>query len=118
MADEDCDRFWAKCYVEDINTIHTGDDSVNAGLLDTIRNAINWVLWILATVALCICMYWGFKMLTSWGDSKWYDAWLKVLKNAAIWLAIIWLSWMIVSVVFWFVETLSWWNQTQVSPVS
>ena len=109
----DCNRYWAKCGVSQISVIHSDDEKANSGLLDTIKNAINWILWILATVALCICMYWGFKMLTSGGDTKWYDAWRKVLKNAAIWLAIILLSWMIVSVVFRFVGTLSGWNQTQ-----
>ena len=110
---QDCNRFWAKCHVEDINTIHTDDKDVNSRLLDTIKNAINWILGILATVVLCFCMYWGFQMLTSGADSKWYDNWLKVLKNALIWLAIILLAWMIVSVVFRFVGTLSWWNQTK-----
>lgn len=114
-ANTDCNRWWEKCHVSDIHTIHTKDESVSSWLLDTIKNAINWILWILATVALCICMYWGFKMLTSGWDSKWYDAWWKVLKNAALWLAIILLSWMIVSVVFRFVGTLSWDNQTQSS---
>ena len=110
---EDCsNEFWAKCHVSGINTIHTKDESVNSTLLDTIKNAINRCLWILATVALCICMYAWFKMLTSWSDSKWYDAWLKTLKNGLLWLAIILLAWMIVSVVFWFVWTLSGWNQT------
>jgi hypothetical protein len=113
----ECNQYWAKCGVEDINTIHTKDESVSSGLLDTIKNAINWILWILATVALCVCIYWGFKMLTSWWDSKWYDAGRKVLKNAAIWLAIILLSWMIVSVVFWFVSTLSQWNQTKAGEI-
>lgn len=109
---EDCNRFWGTCGVEDIKTLHT-DDEPNARLLDTIKNVINWILWILATVALCICMYWGFKMLTSGADGKWYKDWRSILKNAAIWLGIILLAWMIVSVVFWFVGTLSWWNQTQ-----
>lgn len=112
QEDETCNKFWWKCHVEDINTIHTKDDDVNAWLLDTIKNAINWILWILATVALVICMYWWFTMLTSGTDTKWYDNWLKVLKNAAIWLGIILLAWMIVSVIFRFVGTLSWWNQT------
>ena len=111
-SSSDCNRFWGKCGVEDIWVIRTNEDP-NSGLLDTIKNAINWILWILATVALCICMYWGFKMLTSGWDTKWYNAGWTVLKNAAIWLAIILLSWMIVSVVFRFVGTLSWWNQTQ-----
>ena len=75
-------------------------------LLTTIKNAINWILWILATIALIICLYGGFLMITSAGDEKKYWDWLKVLKNAAIGLAIIWLSWMIVSIVFWFIGTL------------
>ena len=111
--EENCNRYWWKCHVWDIHTIHTQDEDVNAWLLDTIKNAINWILWILATVALVICLYGWFMMLTSGSDTKWYDNWVKVLKNAAIWLAIILLAWMIVSVIFRFVWTLSWWNQTR-----
>ena len=118
QENEDCNRFWAKCHVSEINTIHTKDESANSGLLDTIRNAINWIMGILATVTLCFCLYAWFKMLTSWSDSKWYDSWMKVLKNALLWLAIILLAWMIVSAVFWFVWTLSNWNQTQVGIVN
>lgn len=119
VAQEDCDyyAYWEKCYVSGIHTIHTTDENVNSGLLDTIRNVINRCMWILATIVLCFCLYAWFKMLTSWADSKWYDDWLKVLKNALIWLAIILLARMIVSAVFWFVGTLSWWNQTKIEPV-
>ena len=113
----ECNKWWGKCHVSDIRTIHTEDKEVSSGLLDTIKNAINWILWILATVALCICMYWGFKMLTSWADGKWYKDGRTILKNAAIWLAIILLAWMIVSVVFWFVATLSQGNQTRSADV-
>lgn len=115
---QDCHRFWAKCHVSEIKTIHTDDEKANSRLLDTIKNAINWCLWILATITLCVCLYWWFKMLTSGTDSKWYDNWLKVLKNALLWLAIILLAWMIVSVVFWFVATMSGWNQTRSTWVS
>ena len=110
---QDCNKYWAKCHVDEINTIHTKEEKQNSRLLDTIRNAINWCLWILATIVLCFCMYWWFKMLTSWSDSKWYDNWRKILKNALLWLAIILLAWMIVSVIFWFVAAMSDWNQTQ-----
>ena len=112
-----CNLFWAKCNVNDINTIHTNDDWPNANLLTVIKNAINWCLGILATVVLCFCLYWWFKMLTSWVDSKWYESWLKVLKNALLGLAIILLAWMIVSVVFWFVAVMSGSNQTQSAPL-
>ena len=83
-----------------------------SALLDTIRNAINWLLWILATLALVICLYGGFKMVTAAGDEKKYWDGLKVLKYAAIGLAIIGLSWMIVSIIFRFVSKLWWGNQT------
>ena len=88
-------------------------DLVWSSLLQTIKNAINWILWILATIALVICLYGWFKMITASGDEKKYGDGLKVLKQAAIWLAIVWLSWMIVSIIFWFVGTLWWWKQTQ-----
>ncbi len=84
-----------------------------SAILDTIKNAINWILWILATIALVICLYGWFKMVTAAGDEKKYGEWLKVLKYAAIGLAIIGLSWMIVSVIFRFVATLWGWRQTQ-----
>ena len=84
-----------------------------SAFLDTIKNAINWILGILATIALVVCLYGWFKMVTAAGDEKKYGDWLKVLKYAAIGLAIIGLSWMIVSVIFRFVGTLSWTNQTK-----
>ncbi len=97
------------------NMMSDGNDQVLtwAKFLDTIKNAINWILWILATIALVICLYGWFKMVTAAGDEKKYGEWLNVLKYAAIGLAIIGLSWMIVSVIFWFVGTLSWGDQTQ-----
>ena len=84
-----------------------------SALLDTAKNTINWIMGILATIALVICLYGGFKMMTSAWDEKKYGDWLKVLKNAAIGLAIIALSWMIVSIVFWLIKTVWGSNQTQ-----
>ena len=82
-------------------------------LLDTIKNAINRCMWILATIALAICLYGWFMMVVSAGDDGKYQSGLKVLKNAAIGLAIIGLSWMIVSVVFRAIGTLWWKSQTK-----
>lgn len=79
-------------------------------LLTTIKTTINWLLGILATVAVAICLYGGFLMMTSAGDEKKYEKGLTVLKYAAIGLAIIGLSWIIVSAVFWFVN-LQWGGQ-------
>ena len=96
-----------------ITRIIRTDEGPSSSLLDTIKSTINWILGILATVALTICMYAWFKMLTSWSDSKWYDAGWKTLKNAALWLAIIWLSWLIVSAIIRFIK-LQWWEWTVV----
>ena len=84
-----------------------------SAFLDTLKNAVNWLLGILATIALVFCLYGWFLMVTSAWDEKKYSSWLNVLKYAGIGLAIIGLSWMIVSVIFWFVGTLWKWNQTQ-----
>ena len=73
-------------------------------LLTTIKKAINWLLWILATITLVIMLYAGFLMVTSAGDEKKYSSGVTILKYAAIWLAIIWLSWLIVSVIFRFIN--------------
>lgn len=98
----------------DTNLVGKWDQKLSgSAFLDTIKKAINWVLGILATIALVICLYGGFLMVTAAGDEKKYQKWIGVLKYAAIGLAIIGLSWMIVSVIFWFVGTLSGNNQTQ-----
>jgi hypothetical protein len=57
-------------------------------------------------------------MVTAAGDEKKYQKWIGVLKYAAIGLAIIGLSWIIVSVIFWFVGTLSGGKQTQSEAVT
>lgn len=91
--------FWDTIGVDGIKTIWTQTHQEDS-LIRTIQTAINWVLWILATITLCLVLYAGFLMMTSWGDSKKYDSWLNIIKNAAIWLAIIAVSWLIVSAIF------------------
>ena len=73
-------------------------------LLTTIRTAINWVLGILSFIALCLCLWGGFQMMTSGGDSKKYESGLNILKWAAIGLAVIAVSWLIVSLVFYVIN--------------
>lgn len=73
-------------------------------LITTIQTAINWVLGILSLVALALCLWWGFLMMTSGGDSKKYEKWVGILKWAGIGLAIIALSWLIVSLIFYVIN--------------
>lgn len=73
--------------------------------LVAVRRAINLCLSLLSTIAVVICMYGGFLMVTAAGDEKKYQKGLTVLKYAGMGLLIIALSWIIVSIVFWFVNT-------------
>ena len=92
----------------DTNLIWDGSQTLEgSALLDTIKTTINRLLWILATIALAICLYGWFTMVISAGDDGKYQNGLKVLKNAAIGLAIIGLSWLIISVVFRAIGTMS-----------
>ena len=70
-------------------------------LIDVIKSFINWMLGILALIALCILLWGGFQMVTAAGDDAKYKNWFKILKQAGIGLVFIGVSWLIVSVIFW-----------------
>ena len=80
------------------------NDMQNDSLIKVIKTAINWVLGILSLIALALCLWGGFQMMTSGGDSKKYEAGLNLLKWAAIGLAVIATSWLIVSLVFYVIN--------------
>lgn len=84
------------------NDLITGKAQTWSQLLTSIKKTINWLLGILATVAVAICLYAGFIMVTSAGDEKKYEKGLTILKYAAIGLVIVGVSWLIVSAVYWF----------------
>ncbi|MDR0281884.1 MAG: hypothetical protein LBI53_00745 [Candidatus Peribacteria bacterium] len=75
--------------------------------MDTAKKTVNWLLGMLATIALVICLYGGFLMVTAAGNDSNYKKGITILKQAAIGLAIIGLAWLIVSVVFWLVAVMS-----------
>ena len=76
----------------------------NDNLIKTIQKAINWVLGILSLVALALCLWGGFLMMTSGGDKSKYEKGTGILKWAAIGLAIIALSWLLVSLIFYIIK--------------
>jgi hypothetical protein len=55
----------------------------------------------LAFIALIICLWGGFQMVTAAGDDGKYKKGMTILKQAAIGLVIIGVAWMFVSVIFW-----------------
>lgn len=75
--------------------------------LSLIQISINWILWILATVALVYMLYCGFLVFTSWSDDKNAQKWRKWISTAAIALAWIGLSWMIVSAMIRFITIMT-----------
>jgi hypothetical protein len=57
----------------------------------------------LATVALVLCLWGGFNMMTAGGDETKYKNGINILKKAAIGLVVIGGAWMLVSVVMWLI---------------
>ena len=69
-------------------------------LVNVIKNAINWVLWILSLIVFILLLWWGFQMVTANWDDKKFSAGMTILKQAAIWLGFIAVSWLLVSMIF------------------
>ena len=106
----DATWFWQNMYVSQIGvpwTENAEEEWHSAKLLDTIKKFINWTLWMLATIALVICLYAWFKMVTAGSDDGKYKDGFKLIKNAWLGLLIIGLSWMIVSFIMWVIQNLT-----------
>jgi len=92
--------FWTTEANPNLNVIWDKTQYSTWNLITTIKTFINWVLWMLSLIALVLCLWWWFQMLTAGGDETKYKKGFTILKQAWLWLAIIWLSWLIVSVIF------------------
>ena len=75
-------------------------------LIDVIKTFINWLLGMLALIALVILLRGGFQMVTAaWDDAK-YKKGFKILQQAAIGLVFIGVSRLVVSVIFRLLNTI------------
>lgn len=74
------------------------------GLINVIKGAVNWALWILGLIALLVLLYGWFLMVTAAGNEDQYGKWRTILKHASIWLAVIGLAWFVVSIIFWLIN--------------
>ncbi len=92
---------WLNKGTYDVNTqAQTAVDNV----IKTISDVINWVLGLLALIALIILIYTGVKMLINSGDDKAISEWYKTAKNIFIALLFIGASWLIVQFIFYIIK--------------
>ena len=101
--------FWTDDWVssessEKLNVSVSGNNYKSNWLIPTIKKFINWVLWMLSLIALVICLRGWFQMLTASGDEGKYKKWFTILKQAAIALAVIWLSWLFVTLILYLIN--------------
>lgn len=91
-------------FQEDQNT-----DGINVGgagntqgdsIIDIVKQFINYALGLLGLIALIMLLWGGYKMVTSGGQEDAYKEGLKILKNAAIGIAFIAVSWFLVQFIF------------------
>lgn len=89
---------------EKISTHQNAQDKT----MNVIKNIINYALWMLALVALVYLIYHGFLIITAAGDETQYKKWLSWVKYAAIAMAGIGVSWLVVSFIFRLIALIIW----------
>lgn len=96
-------QFWVNSQnAVGINGVAGTKDASDKGntLEAVIKKTINWVLSILSLIVFVLLLWWGFQMVTANWDDKKFGAGMTILKQAAIWLAFIGVSWLMVSMIF------------------
>ena len=74
----------------------------NNGLVMFVQHAINVILTFLSLITIAILIWGGFQMVTAAGDDGKYKKWFTIVKQAVIWLILIWSAALIVNAVFYF----------------
>jgi len=109
--DEDTDK-WAYTFNEKLNwVLHLPEkEKYETSLwyvIALIQITINWTLWILAFVALIYMLYCGALVISSWSDDKNASKGKKWIYTAAIAIAWVGLSWLIISAMLRFIKLIS-----------
>ena len=82
--------------------------TANDWFLSVVKNAINWILGMLGLITFVLLLWGGFNMVTAARDDKKFGEGLKILKNAGIGLLFIAVSWLLVSMIFWVINGVTW----------
>ena len=103
---------WWKTFSDKLEWIlqipQKGDYTTSLWYVTTlIQVIINWLLWILSFVALVYMLYSGFLVFSSGSDDKNASKGKKWISTAAIALAWIWLSWLIISAMIRFISNIA-----------
>lgn len=95
---------------QNVNVIGAGTGQQDS-FGNVVRWFINWVLGIMALIALVILLRWGFQMVTAAGNEDKYKAGFTILKQAALGLALIGVAWFIISLIFFVIEIAGRWGE-------
>ena len=109
QVDTNQGNFWDVEKTEDVWVAVAWQDK-EEGLIGVIKGFINWVLWILGLIALIILLWGGFQMVIAAWDEEKFNNGFKILKQAGIGLALIWVSWFIVSLIFSVIWSIAGWQ--------
>ena len=72
-----------------------------------IKLILNYFLALIGLVALLYLLYHGFMAVTAWSNEEKLNKWLQGMRYAAIALFGIWLSWFIISIIFWLLQVVA-----------
>ena len=93
--------------ISNTTEVYSSHKEAEKWTLAYIQRLINWVLGMLAFVALVVVLYGWFQMVTAAGDDAKFKSWKTALKKVTIGIIGIGASWLIISFFFWIVNTMS-----------
>lgn len=87
------------------NGIAVGGAGTDTGdnIVEVIKKFMNIALSFVTLIAFWFLLRWGYKMVMSGWDEEGYKEGVQILKNAAIGIAFIAVSWFLVTGIFWVV---------------
>lgn len=69
-----------------------GDNIESRPLDQAIQYYVNFLISFLYLVAVLYALWWGFLILTAWGEDEKVTKWKTILIQWGLWLLVIWLS--------------------------